>query len=213
MATETEPTARDTLESLATRVRALEHGSVSKLGRAAIVIGVIGGVIGGVSTLRQLYIQFFTKAHFEARPANQLTLTWEPHSRILAVTRNIGIQNTGTQIGTIPDPPQVHLESTVMQNPTPFDVSAMDAIQAVPFPLEIKASDGKTLSFVMASTIPQTAEPAFPKEGTYKLTFSLNMPPDTVEQDVYCFQLNSDLLGQLANTGKVQFVAPDQPCP
>jgi len=212
MATETGPGTRETLESLTTRVRALEHGSVSKLGRAAIVIGCVGGLIGGISTLHELWQQITARAHFEVHPANAVTLTWEPHARVLAVTRNIGLQNTGSQIGTIVDPPAVRLESASLQNPEPLsDITATDSTQPVPFPLEIKAADGKTLSLVMASTLPETAEPSFPKQGVYKLVFSLKTSP-TDHADVYCFQLSPDLIDQLVNTGKVTFLFPADPC-
>jgi len=66
MATETNSQQTESLTSLAARVKKLEeHESGWSLARMGIVIGCLGGLIGGLSTLRQMWLQWSAQPHFE----------------------------------------------------------------------------------------------------------------------------------------------------
>lgn len=211
MATENDSQQTESLTSLAARVKKLEeHESGWSLARVGILIGCLGGLIGGLSTLRQMWLDWSAQPHFEVVAESALNLYWEPQGRNLSITRNVVLQNTGDKVGSIPNPPVAQLESGAPLEPrTQFDISATANAQSVAFPLPIKASDAQNLTLTMSSQLPQDANPPFPSEGAYKLVFTLAAAG--AAPDLYCFRLSPPLVDQLNSTGHLRMLHSD-PC-
>jgi len=205
-------TTSDRLVHLAARVSTLEqHERGWTLGRVGVLVGCIGGLIGGFSTVRQLWQQWSARPNFEIVAENPLQLYWERDGRHLLISRNYALQNTGAVIGAIANLPVATFEVLSPASlSTTLEIVASANSSAVTFPLPIRASDGANLTFSMSSQLPDNTDLQFPAEGDYKLILSL--VGNTSESDVYCFSLTQPLVDRLINEGNVRLLHSD-PCP
>jgi hypothetical protein len=205
---------RRNIDDLRARVETLEkreRGPLSKIAHAGIVIGCLGGLLGGASTLSVLWKQVTARPDIHMFTNDSVDLFWKPEERSLSLSGGISLLNMGEVAGVV-TAAHAQLESEVLIAPEYLeDVTVKENNGAVGLPLTIGAAGSRDVQFQIASTISSTQEPDFPKEGLYKLVLQLVTPlgdgtrtgngGGTKKEDVYCFYLASSLVKDLREIG------------
>jgi hypothetical protein len=96
------------LADLSRRVTELERrakeqssGWTTKLGLFGVLVGCLGGVIGGVATVKNLVSQMTVQAEVEVISGQELALAWDPATRNLALESALVLTNKGGRIGVV----------------------------------------------------------------------------------------------------------------
>ena len=186
-----------------------EQGSwMSNITRAAVVVALVGGLLGGVSTFYDLWRQWVAKPDVVIVTGNSLTISWNRRQRSLSFTRGLTLRNDGEVVGVVDNPPRVRLQAPSPANPTDLpEIQIEEKGEAVGFPLSVRARDSRDVQITMSVTVPD-ADAGFLKDGVYRLYLTLDTP-STPEPKVSCIQVTKQLIDTINESGSIRYSTPD----
>ena len=186
-----------------------EQGSwMSNITRAAVVVALVGGLLGGVSTSYDLWRHWVAKSDVVIETGDSLTISWNRRQRNLSFTRGITVHNDGEAIGVVHNPPKVRLQAPSSTSTTDLqEIQFEEKGEVVGFPLSIRAGDSRDVQITMSVTVPD-ADTGFLKDGVYRLYLTLDTP-STPEPKVSCIQVTKQLIDTINESGSVRYSTPD----
>lgn len=175
--------------------------------RAGVVVALLGGVLGGASTIYEMWREATAKPNVVIVTGNALTVSWNRKQRNLSFSRRITVENNGEVIGVVANPPRVRLESSPTEVTELVEIQAEERGGAVGFPMSVRPSDSRDVLLTMSLTVPD-ADTVFIKEGTYRLYLSLDTP-STPTPDVSCIRFTKQLISEINEAGSIRISTPE----
>ena len=177
------------------------------IGRAAVIVALVGGLLGGVSTFVELWRQWMAKPDVAVVVGNSLTISWNRRQHNLSFKRRITLRNDGEIVGVVGNPPHVRLESSSADATDLQEIQVEEKGGVVGFPLSVRARDSRDVQLTMSLTVPETEE-RFLKDGLYRLYLSIDTP-STPEPKVSCIRFTKRLIDEINESGSIRYSTPD----
>jgi hypothetical protein len=178
------------------------------IGRAAVIVALVGGLLGGVATFVELWRQWMAKPDVAVVVGNSLTISWNRRQRHLSFVRWITLRNDGEIVGVVDNPPHVRLESASLANAADLpEIQVEEKGGVVGFPLSVRARDSRDVQLTMSLIVPES-ETSFLKDGVYHLYLSIDTP-STPDPKVSCIRFTKQLIDEINESGSIRYSTPD----
>jgi len=196
------------LSHAAPSAHAHTDGLTSRITRAAVIVALLAGLLGGISTAGELWRAWHARPDLSIVLGNSLTIDWDRRQRILSFTRWITLRNDGDVTGVIENPPRVRLERAPPGEAIELtDIQVEEKGSTVGFPLSVHARDSRDVQVTMRAPAPAGGT-EFITPGDYRLYLWLDTLA-TPEPQRSCIRFRTGLIAALSETGHARNATPD----